>query len=437
VRWGRWEGWEGWLTGRRGLRRLTVAYLLAAVVCGAIAFAATTSFVDLHVYRAGAAAIVHGTWLYGIRWLGLKFTYPPFAAVVFTPLAALPWWLAVVLVLVANVAATPLMFYLALRLPPVSGWLTRADAARLALAVSVVAIFLEPVYTTVAFGQVNLLLTVLVLIDLTLPADSAVKGVATGIAAGIKLFPLLFVLYLAATRRFRAAVVALGTFAATIAIGYAVVPGASEYYYGDLTFLRSSRIARYSNDWNQSLLGAVARISGHEPGSRWLILVAIVGVAGLALAVQAGRRGDEATGYGLCAVTALLVTPISWTHHWVMAVPALLLAGLAVWRQRHDAPARARFWLAVIGLLAIFLWSGLARHQPRLTGVQQLHMSVFWQLISAVYVLAGIAALVIAAATYLRGRLHGGRAPVPEADPDQASLAAEPGTGPWRPRTSG
>jgi alpha-1,2-mannosyltransferase len=398
--------------------------------------AATFAFVDLHVYRAGAVAIVHGTWLYGVRWWGLKFTYPPFAAVVFTPLAVLPWRVAVVLVLAANVAATPLMFYLALRLPPVSGWLTRANAARLALAVAVVAIFLEPVYTTVAFGQVNILLTVLVLIDLTLPADSAGKGLATGIAAGIKLFPLLFVLYLAATRRFRAAVVALGTFAATIAIGYAVVPGASEYYYGDLTFLRSSRIARYSNDWNQSLLGAVARTIGHEPGPQWLILVAIVGLAGFALAARAGRRGDDATGYGLCAVTALLVTPISWTHHWVMAVPALLLAALAVWHRRHEAPAKARFWLAAIGILAIFLWSGLARHQPQLTGVQQLHMSVLWQVISEAYVLAGIAALLIAGATYLRGRLHRSRSLAPAADPDQASLA-EPGTGPLRPRTSG
>lgn len=430
------------LAGRRGLQRLTAAYLGSAVICGLVAAVATAAFVDLHVYRTGAAAIVHGAWLYGVRFWGLPFTYPPFAAAVLTPLAVVPWWLAVGLMLAANVAATPVMFYLALRLRPVAGWLSRGDAARLALGVAVVAIWLEPVYTSVAFGQVNILLTVLVLIDLTLPDDSRLKGVATGIAAGIKLYPLIFALYLAATRRFRAATVAFGTFAATIALGYAVVPRASEYYYGDLTFLNSSHVARVSNDWNQSLLGAVARIIGSEPGSRWLILVGIVGVAGFALAAQAGRRGDDATGYGLCAVTAMLVTPISWTHHWVLTVPALLVAALAVWRRRHEDPAKSRLWLAAIGILTIFMWSGLARHQPKLTVGQQLHMSALWQLISSAYVLAGLCVLVIAAAAYVRHRLRRSTAAATVPTPDQVLTAAGPAPpestvrGRWRPRTS-
>jgi alpha-1,2-mannosyltransferase len=432
-------GWDRWLAGRPGLQRLTAAYLGSAVSCGLVAAMATRAFVDLHVYRTGASAIVHGEWLYGVRFVALPFTYPPFAAVALTPLALVPWWLAVVLMFGANVAATPVMFYLALRLRPVAGWLSRGDAARLALAVAVVAIWLEPVYTSAAFGQVNIVLTVMVLIDLTLPDNSRFKGVATGIAAGIKLYPLIFALYLAATRRYRAAAVAFGTFAATIAIGYAIVPGASEYYYGDLTFLKSSHVARLSSDWNQSLLGAVARTIGREPGSRWLILVVIVGLAGLALAVEAGRRGDDATGYGLCAVTAMLVTPISWTHHWVLAVPALLLVGLVVWRRRHEAPAQARFWLAVIGILAIFLWSGLARHQPTLTVNEQLHMSVFWQLVSEIYVLAGIVALAVAAAAYVRQRLRRRHAATAAADRELAPAGqpSEPaGGGTLRPRTS-
>lgn len=409
-------------------------------MCGLVAAAATAAFVDLHVYRAGAAAIVHGEWLYGIRFWGLPFTYPPFAAVALTPLAVVPWWIAVALMLIANVAATPVMFYLALRLRPVAGWLSRGDAARLALAVAVVAIWLEPAYTTVAFGQVNILLTVMVLIDLTLPDDSAFKGVATGIAAGIKLIPLIFVLYLAATRRVRAAVVALGTFAATIAVGYALVPHASEYYYADLTFLHSSHVARLSNDWNQSLLGAVGRTIGSEPGSRWLILVLVVGLAGLALAAEAGRRGDDATGYGLCAVTGLLVSPISWTHHWVMAVPALLLAGLAVWRRRHEAPGQARFWLVVIALIAAIGWTGITRHQPKLTVIEQLHLPVFWLVVSEIYVLAGLGALVIAAAAFVRQRLRRSSTVAVMADQPLAAAGQppkEPGGGRrLRPRTS-
>lgn len=422
MRWGR---WKNWLAGRRGLRRLTVIYLASAASCCGFAVAATAAFVDLHVYRTGAAAIVHGAWLYGVRFWGLPFTYPPFAAIVLTPLAVIPWWAAVALMLLVNVAAIPVMFYLALRLRPVAGWLGRTDAVRLALGVAVFAIWLEPVYTNVAFGQINILLTIMVLIDLTLPEDSALKGVATGIAAGIKLIPLIFVLYLVATRRVRAATLALGTFAATIAIGFLVAPRASEYYYADLTFLKSSHVARLSNDWNQSLLGAVARTIGREPGSRWLVLVLVVGLAGLALAAHAGRRGDDATGYGLCAVTGLLVSPISWTHHWVMAVPALMLLAFAVWRRRREAPARARIWLAAIGVLAIIGWSGIARHQPRMAPNRELHLSVFWQLVSEIYVLAGLAVLVIAAGAYLQLRTR--RRPVPAvAAPASVAVTGQP-----------
>jgi alpha-1,2-mannosyltransferase len=430
---------DRWLAGQSGLRRLTLAYLGSGALCGLVAAMATAAFVDLHVYRTGAAAIVHGAWLYGVRFWGLPFTYPPFAAVALTPLALVPWWTAVTLMLAVNVAATPVMFYLALRLRPVAGWVTQGDAIRIALAVSVFAIWLEPVYTSAAFGQVNILLTVMVLIDLTLPDDSRFKGIATGIAGAIKLYPLIFALYLAATRRFRAAAVAFATFAVSIAVGYAIVPGASEYYWADLTFLKSSHVARLSNDWNQSLLGAVARTTGHEPGSRWLILVAIVGLAGLALAAQAGRRGDDATGYGLCAVTAMLVTPISWTHHWVLAVPALLLAALAVWRRRHEAPRQARFWLTVIALVAVIGWTGIARHQPKLTVSQQLHLSVFWLVVSEIYVLAGLAALVIAAGSYLRQRARRRSAAV-AATAQPLAVAGQPqehgAAGPLRPRTS-
>lgn len=410
MRWNGWNRWCAWLAHRAGLGQLSAVYAGSAALCAVVATAAAVSFVDLHVYRAGALAVLHGAWLYGVHYRRLPFTYPPFAAIVLAPLGAVPWWLAVAAMLIANAAATPVMFYLALRLRPVCYWLTRADAARLALGAAAVAVWLEPAYTTIAFGQVNILITVLVLIDLTMPDDAALKGVVTGIAAGVKLIPLIFVLYLAATRRMRSAVVATGAFAVTIAIGYAVVPAASEYYYSDLTFLRSSRVAPVSDDWNQSLLGAIARNIGREPGLPWLGVVLAVGAVGIALAARAARSGDDATGYGLCAVTGLLVSPISWTHHWVMALPALLVATVAVWRRRRETPRRAVVWVAVIAALAAFCWSEIARNQPRMPPAFALHLPVFWLVVSQVYVMAGLAALGIAAAAYLSRRSSRSRA---------------------------
>ena len=411
-----WRRWGDWLTGRPGLKRLAAVYLTSALICAAVTAATSAAFVDLHVYRAGASAVLHGQGLYGVRFWGLPFTYPPFAAVALTPFAVVPWWLAVALMMAANIAAAPVMFYLALRLRPVAGWLARQDAARLAVGAAVVAIWLEPAFTTFAFGQVNILLTVLVLADLVIPEESWFKGIATGVAAGIKLIPLIFIVYLAVTRRVRAATVAAGAFAATIAIGYAATPAASRYFYGDLNFVRSSRVGRLSNDWNQSLLGAVARDLGHEPGSLWLIAVFVVGLVGVALAAQAGRRGDDATGYCLCAITALLVTPISWTHHWVLALPALLLAALAAWRRRVAEPRQAKAWLVAIGVLAIIGWSGIARLEPRMAPARELHLSPIWLAASQVYVVAGLAVLLLASLAYVRQKMARRQSPPSRAD---------------------
>lgn len=122
-----------------------------------------------------------------------------------------------------------------------------------------------------------------------------------------------------------------------------------------------------------------------------------------------------------------------------MAVPALLLIALALWRRRHQAPGQVRFWLAVIAVLAVIGWTGIARHQPTLTAKQQLHLPVFWQVVSEIYVLAGLAALGIAAAVYLRQLTHRDRAPAAAAEQVLAGAgqsSADPGGGPLRPRTS-
>jgi alpha-1,2-mannosyltransferase len=82
--------------------------------------------VDLHVYRMGGYAVLHDMPLYSFRYAGqLPFTYPPFAALVFTGLAWLPWGAAAVLITAATVVTLPVLLYLALQLPPS----TRAGSA--------------------------------------------------------------------------------------------------------------------------------------------------------------------------------------------------------------------------------------------------------------------------------------------------------------------
>jgi alpha-1,2-mannosyltransferase len=400
---------------RRGWAAAGV-YAISAVASCLVAAQAKAGFVDLHVYRLGADVVLHGGSLYAVRYASLPFTYPPFAAVVFALAAGLPWALAEGLLLVASAVALPVMFYCALRLDPFPTWLDRAGAARLAFAAATVAIWLEPVRSTLGYGQLNLLLGAAILADLALPDTARLKGAAIGLAAGIKLTPAIFAVYLLVTRRYRAAGVAAAAFAATVVAGYAVIPAASAHYWWDRAFLDVQHVSPIQNDTNQSLLGAISRDISHPAGPAWLPAVAAAAIAGLWLAARAYRRGgNEAAAFGLCAVTGLLVSPISWTHHWVIALPALLVVTVTAWRFRGERPRVAAAWLTGVAVLAVLGWAGLVRRVPGAPATW-LHLGAFWLVVSQVYVLAGLAVLVIAAGLAFRDR-RGALTGLPQSGP--------------------
>jgi alpha-1,2-mannosyltransferase len=407
---------------------VAAVYASSAVACCLLAAFGQAKFTDLHVYRLGGEAVLHGGGLYGFRFAGLPFTYPPFAAVVFTVLAALPWAVAASVLTVASAVAVPVMLFLALRLQSApSSILAPGSAWRLALAVAAAAIWLEPVRTTLGYGQIDLFLAAGVLYDLRLPDSARSKGAVIGLAAGLKLTPLIFIGYLLVTRRYRAAVTAAAAFAATIAVGFAFLPADSAHYW-DVTFLNPGRVSPVQNVENQSLMGALARtLHTAQVGYLWLPVAIVVALAGLALAVRAQRAGDEAAGFSLCAITGLLVSPISWTHHWVIAVPALLLAAVACYRSRAEHRAWANLGLAAIAAVAVIGWVRLARE---VSGSDWLHLPMLGIVYSEVYVVAGLAALAVALGLFLssrrRGRLALADLPGPP-DPGQRTARSKAG----------
>jgi alpha-1,2-mannosyltransferase len=301
-----------------------IAYLVAIA---AHPMAAMLKGFDLQVYLGGARQALHGprdlyTWTYEGH-PGIQFTYTPFAALVFTAGLALPATALMGLVTAVSVLALCATVAIAFR---ELGW---RGAPRLGatLLVAGLALWTEPVQRALFLGQVELVLMALVTWDLCQPDRRRLKGVATGLAAGIKLVPLLFILYLLLTRRFRQAVVAAGTFAATVAIGFIAFPSASATWWLDGDFAQAERTGFVSGQQNQSLRGLLARLTGSVHGSQapWLVLAVLVALAGLAAAVLLHRRGRPFAGLMACALTALLVSPISWDHHWVWIAPGLAL----------------------------------------------------------------------------------------------------------------
>ena len=399
------------------VRRPTLA---AAAVCllSFTAFwlaqrAANVSMLDLDVYRAEGWTVLTGGDLYDMRATHalLPTTYPPFAALLFVPLTWMDESTARATVTLANLGLLVALVHLSLRL---LGRPVRLPRAAVTLAVAAAAVWCEPVWTTIRYGQINLLLAVLVLWDLTRRADHRWAGVGIGIAAGIKLTPALFAVFLALAgialgiRRLRRggpgwnvhlrrAAVAAATFAGTVTLAAVALPHDSKRFWTEIIFA-ADRVGNGEDTANQSLRGILARaLHTGEPAGWWLIPAAAIACAGLAVAVAAllaGNRLPHGPAWAAvsCGVTALVVSPISWSHHWVWGVPmVLLLAAEAV--RRHDR--RWTIGAAATGLLfcSFALW--LVPHGDGTRN--ELHQSLGQMLLSAVYPVAGTAFLTVAA----------------------------------------
>jgi alpha-1,2-mannosyltransferase len=352
------------------------------------------NYFDLHVYHGAAQRLARGQDLYDASiWKGLGFTYPPFAALVLLPLAAAPFGVDHVAVTAINLVLLVWMLRRALLIPsapnserprPVTAWSIAALAAG-------AAIWLEPVSVTLGYGQINLLIAALVVLDLSLPDHHRAKGIAIGVAAAIKLTPLLFIAYLLLAGRRRVAARATAVFAASIALTYMALPRDASAYWGHGLFLNSSRVGNAADVANQSLHGALARLSDTaQLTANGYLLIGVVVLAGLALAATAARRGDPAAGYSLTALSTLLASPISWTHHWTLIVPALLLLARRA-HQRHSL----KLWAATCALLAL----GYAYAPEQLSQVNRpLHPGPLTILTADPYALAAILALAATAA---------------------------------------
>jgi alpha-1,2-mannosyltransferase len=370
------------------------------------------SDVDLGVYRdAGFVARRSPGQLYNWQQSpGVRFTYTPFAAVLCVVLSALPWGLATWLMLTGSAICLLQAMWLTIG---ALGW---EGSARLGLACAVgaVAFWMEPVQRTLHVGEVDLLLMLLVVTDLVMWRRW--QGAGVGIAAGIKLVALIFIPYFLITGRYRQAVTAAGTFAATAVAGAVLLPRASAAWWLGGAFLDPGRVGFAGYVSNQSLLGMASRLVGTViPGAAWLVLAVVAGGAGLIMAARADRLGLPVHGWVVCALTGLLVSPVSWDHHWIWIAPALaVLTDSAI---RAGGVLRAAGWMAAgLVTVAFAAWPsqwlgdgtglpwGLIWHAPSTPyelGVvhPEYHWGGLMLLVGNLYVLVGLAMLAAAAIT--------------------------------------
>jgi alpha-1,2-mannosyltransferase len=400
-------------------------WLAAAAALGWAAwhlFGHTPYRIDIDVYQMGGQAWLDGRPLYSgdVKFptpigLALPFTYPPLAAIVFAPFAWLHMPAAsvaitvitlVLLIVSTLIVLTSVDVWSASRVVPGPAW-----SRRLWLSVLIVApatVWLEPITENFSFGQINVVLMTLVIADCMPRRTPWPRGLLLGVGIALKLTPAVFLLYFLLRRDRRAALTALASFAAASLVGF-VLAWRDSWEYWTHTVLHTDRIGTASLNTDQNIAGALARLGlgEHERFLLWVGGCLLV----LAVTIWALRRvlraGEPVLAVVCTALFGLVVSPVSWSHHWVWMLPAVVVAAILGWRRRNIALAA----LSAAGV-ALMRWTPI-----ELLPQHHEAAAVWWrQLAGMSYVWWALAVIVTAGLT-VSTQLSSSESPTPKPAP--------------------
>ena len=379
------------ISRRTAVIALVVALGIVSAVAVCLYLDSPPAFLDLSVYREGVQAWWRGQNVYGTLppTFGndtLPFIYPPFALLFLGPVVALPWSISTVVMLAISLSSLAVVVYLSVR--HVGPDLSRPAVLAATAGLVSVSLALEPVEDTLWFGQVNLLLMLLVTLD-CLPARTRwPRGILVGVAAAVKLTPIVFLLYFLLRKDYRAAATAAVSALTATAIGFLVSwHGSLQFWFGHSGGARTvSGSAYYSN---QTVDGFLARLQlpGLEQSVLWVAMVAVVLVAAAIGIRRAHLIGDRTLAMALTGCFGLIASPTSWGHHWVYVVPGVIAMG--AYSIRH----RSRGWAVACGVTGATFVLGPFRFLTSTNGAY-LHWNPVQQIIGNSYIIVGIALLV-------------------------------------------
>jgi alpha-1,2-mannosyltransferase len=392
---------------------LLVAVPVLAVVFGIVAWLLDWRLgVDSAVYRGGALTLLHGDPLYDADtlptepwWALLPFTYPPTAALLFVPLAAVPTQVAWGALTAISVLSMALVIRMSIgSLPRPAGEMPRwAQPGRATVIFSLVMLGLEPVWRGIFLGQINLILMAMIILDILVISARGSRwgGVLVGVAAAVKLTPLVFVVHLFFTGKKRDSLRALLTFLGLQGLMFLLIPHDAVRFW-TRTISDTGRIGPLHWAGNQSLTGMVDRLTDLAPWSQQLAMGIMVLLSPFALwlMLRFHRRGQALAALLVPAFWALLFTPVSWSHHWVWVVPLIVLL---VSRLPQTTPATALpRWAGAIAVGVVFI-SCILLILPNGRNVE-LHWA-FWQnVLGSAYVLTPLVLAAVLVARWLLKR---------------------------------
>ena len=335
-------------------RRLVVAALVAGVVAYLVALGPRYGL-DLRVYRDGASTWWSGRDPYRPTYTihDLPFTYPPFALPVLAPLTWVPFrwsqWVEWVVSIGSGTAAVLIVRGGRSALTSGRAWLTSLGWVCAAVLV------LEPMRSAIDYGQIEVVLMFVIVADL-LVVPAPFRGVLLGLAGAIKLTPLIFLLVLVVRGDWKSTFRAIGAFIGASVAMWLVDPSISRTFWmhdvnspgrtGPVSYPGNLSWYAIAHRWPFPSTGSIAAWS--------LVSLVTVGVGGF-LAWRCSRTDRPSWTVVVVALTGLLISPISWSHHWIWL---LLLPPLLVRSDDTGVPVSVRnmLWALVILVVAAPYW---------------------------------------------------------------------------------
>lgn len=311
------------------------------------------------------------------------FLYPPTALVFFAPLSLVSYEAARWLFFALNVGSSVFIAFTIARLLPhrEHSWVHRLWPI-----LASVFVFSEPVHSTFEHGQVNLILLALILAfwRAAVRRHLALAGLALASTLCVKIYFALFLLLLPLRREYRVLAWTIGWTFSLIALTAMCLPLEwwSEWRDKIVYGLGYSGVVG-SIDWlrhheNHSLFGVLSRLES-STGTRLRDAFYILGSAALVFPLGGAWWGNRINGpiaaaeVALALVTICLISPLTWTHHLVWTLPALIVVGGEL-ADRASSTAR---WCAFITTVVLVSFP---------IGIEKiLGISAFWGLFALYY----------------------------------------------------
>lgn len=303
---------------------------------------------DFGIFRTAALKVIHGSSPYVAPHTSAylhfdRFVYPPVAALLFAPFAAVPSGPSRVLMFAAGLIA----ILAALCILRVEDWRCYG-----------IALISAPSINSVALGALTSFLLLGAAICWRYRDDAVVAGVATALTALLKLFLWPLGVWLVVTRRWRAAIVCAVAGLILLLGGWAVIDFVGLRSYPSILHV----LQQVEIPVSYSLVG----LFGLSGGAATIVTVALSLAGVVAIWVAARGEGGDRRAFAVAIFVSLLATPLLWMHYLL-----LLFVPIAFYRPR----------LSGLWFLPLLLW---------LTPSSNSHGEV-WRIVLALAVIAIVA----------------------------------------------